>query len=81
MKLTLKYHGEFAAFFPDDTQDNLMIVRISQDDSISSVMDKLSIPLEKINLVLVNGIKVKNYDCENYRFADGDTLAIWPVTK
>jgi len=81
MQLQLKYHGELSNYFPDNSDENIITVNINQDDSICSVMDKFNIPHAKISLILVNGINVKDYDCENYRFSDGDTLAIWPVTK
>jgi len=81
MQLLLKYHGELAAYFPDNSEDNTTTVNVNQDDSICSVMAKFNIPLEKIHLILVNGINVKDQDCDDYRFADGDTLAIWPVSK
>lgn len=81
MQLLLKYHGELSDYFPDNHEDNIATVDINKDDSICSVMAKFNIPLDKINLILVNGINVKDYDCDNYRFADGDTLAIWPATK
>jgi len=78
MQLTVKYHGELSSYFPDNGDENVARIEIDDTDSVRSVIDKLSIPHEKINLVLVNGIKVNDDDRGHFRFSDGDTLAVWP---
>jgi hypothetical protein len=79
MKLLVKYHGELATYFPKTSEDNSTSVDIGENDSLMSVMDKFSIPLDKIILILVNGVNVdKNLAADHY-FADGDTLAVWPA--
>jgi hypothetical protein len=80
MQLIFKYHGELTMYFPDESEDKMIRIDIDVDDSVYSIIDKYNIPREKINLVLVNGIKVNHEDCEAYRFTDGDTLAVWPET-
>ena len=78
MKLLVKYHGELVEFFPELSEDNSTNVEIKEDDSIMSVIDKFSIPSEKINLILVNGVNVDKDLAADHYFADGDTLAVWP---
>lgn len=79
MKLIVKYHGELAEYFSDQSGDKTTLINISDDDSIISVMGKYHIPSEKINLILVNGVKVDKSDLAEHRFTDGDTLAVWPT--
>lgn len=80
MKLTVKYHGELAEYFPDSSDERTVSVSICQEDSIVSIIEKFNIPSEKINLILVNGVKVDEADFTGHRFMDGDTLAVWPTT-
>jgi len=80
MKLLVKYHGELATYFPKTSEDNSTNVDIGENESLMSVMDKFSIPSDKINLILVNGVNVdKNLAADHY-FVDGDTLAVWPAS-
>ena len=79
MQLTFKYYGELTAYFPDSSEENLKHIDVDADDSIYSVIDQFNIPHDKINLILVNGIKVDKENCEIYRFDDGDVLAVWPI--
>jgi len=79
MKLTVKYHGELAEYFPDTDDEKNVSIRVSEEDCILSVIEKFNIPSEKINLILVNGVKVDEEDFTGHRFADGDTLAVWPT--
>lgn len=81
MQLILKYHGELCDYFPGDQEDNTTTVDISPDDSICSVIEKFNIPREKVNLILVNGVNVREEDCTDYRFSDGDILAVWPSSR
>ena len=79
MQLTLKFHGELPGVLPAaGAGARAARVDIEDGDTIYSVLDKLNIMPENINLILVNGIKVK--DCGTYRFSDGDILAVWPAT-
>ena len=80
MQLILKYHGELVEYFPENSEENMTRVDIDDEDSVFTIMEKFKIPRNKINLILVNGVKINHDDCESYRFSDGDTLAVWPVT-
>jgi molybdopterin converting factor small subunit len=80
MKLTVKYHGELIEYFPDSDEEKNVSINAAQEDSILTIIERYSIPSEKINLILVNGVKVDDADFNDHRFADGDILAIWPIT-
>jgi hypothetical protein len=80
MEVILKYHGELIEYFSDEAEDNIIRLEINKDDSVYSIIEKFNIPPEKINLVLVNGVKVNNEDCEEFLLSNGDILAVWPVT-
>ena len=79
MQVILKYHGNLVEYF-QATDEHATRVDINDQDSVFTIIDRYKIPREKINLVLVNGINVRIDECESIRFADGDTLAIWPIT-
>lgn len=79
MQLTLKYHGELPEdFTAAGAGARAARIDIEDGDTIYSVFEKFNIPPENINLILVNGVRVK--DCGTYRFSDGDILAVWPAT-
>ncbi|NNE37594.1 MAG: hypothetical protein HKN08_04750 [Gammaproteobacteria bacterium] len=79
MKLTVKLHGELAEYFPETDEEKNVSISVTKEDSILSVIHTLKIPAEKINLILVNGVKVDEADIAGHKFTDGDTLAVWPT--
>ena len=80
MQVILKCHGELNQYFSPADEEHAARVDVDDHDSVFTIIERFNIPRNKINLVLVNGIKVKIDECEDIRFADGDTLAIWPIT-
>ena len=80
MQVILKYHGELVQYFPPADEAHAARVDVNDQDSVFTIIERFNIPRDKINLVLVNGVKVEIDECEGYRFTDGDTLAIWPIT-
>jgi hypothetical protein len=81
MQLILKYHGDLSNYFSNDSEENMTRIDVDDEDSIYSVIDKFNIPREKINLILVNGVKVKEDDCATFRFSEGDVMAVWPAAS
>jgi hypothetical protein len=79
MELTFKFHGELIEFVPERDEDNTLRISITAEDSVYTIIERFSIPREKINLVLVIGVRVRHDECECYRFSEGDILAVWPV--
>lgn len=79
MQLILKYHGELTVYFPHHSEDHSAKLDIGEDDTVYNIIESFNIPRDKINLILVNGVKVNHDDCDRFRFSDGDTLAVWPV--
>ncbi len=80
MQVILKYHGDLIRYFSPPDEEHATRVDIDEQDSVFTIIERFQIPREKINLVLVNGIKVKIEECDSYRFTDGDILAIWPLS-
>jgi hypothetical protein len=80
MQVIVKYYGDLIDYFNPTDEEHTTRVDIDDQDSVITIIERYKIPRDKINLVLVNGVNVKIDECENYRFSDGDTLAIWPIT-
>ncbi len=78
MKVTFKLYATLAPWLPRDARKNAVEVEIDDGMTISRILDSFNVPREMCHLVLVNGFYVAPDDRDQYRLADGDTIATWP---
>ncbi len=79
MQITFKLYAGLAQYLPDEASNNRVDIDILETESINGIMNRLNVPLEKVHLVLINGVYVQpQHRDEAQVFKDGDTLAVWP---
>ena len=78
-RATLKLFASLSDYLPPDARENATQVKLPADGAtISSILAKFGVPMEKCHLVLVNGTFVSPNQRSETRVADGDTIAAWP---
>lgn len=78
MKFTLKMFASLGAFLPPGAMRNAVPVEFDDGSTISQILARLEVPVERVHLVLLNGIYVPPAERARTSLSDGDTLALWP---
>ena len=78
-RATVKLFASLSDYLPPDARENATQVALPQNGAtITTILGKFGVPMEKCHLVLVNGIFVSPSARDSTRIQDGDTLAVWP---
>ncbi len=78
-RATLKLYASLGDYLPPGAKDNTIQIELPPGDStITAVLGKLNVPMERCHLVLVNGLFVPPSSRAERRVEDGDTIAAWP---
>lgn len=76
---TLKLFASLSDYLPPDARENATQVALQPNGAtISAILGKFGVPMEKCHLVLVNGIFVSASQRSETQVADGDTIEAWP---
>jgi sulfur carrier protein ThiS len=78
MKLVFKLFAGLGEYLPAEAEANATLIEIDVNDSVYDVIAKFNIPLEKIHLVLLNGVYLHPDERATRTFSEGDILAVWP---
>ncbi len=78
MKITLKLYALLSDYLPSGSENNRVEMEVDDACTPQTLITQFKIPQELAHLVLVNGVYVDPNDRDEFKFTDGDTLAIWP---
>ena len=78
MKLTFKLYASLTRYLPDYAENHAAVIEIDETDAIPEIINRYNVPEEEVHLVLLNGVYLQPEERATVRFAEGDTLAIWP---
>ena len=79
MNITFKLFATLTDYLPAEARrSNQVTLDVTQDTSISQIIEPFGLPPKLVHLVLVNGNYVPPEDRLSRTLKDGDTLAIWP---
>jgi len=79
MNIELKFFASFISHLPEGTKGNIARVEIPDQLTVHEVLDRYRVPRDQAQIVLINGIFVTVPERDSKRFAEGDTLAVWPA--
>jgi len=76
---TLKLYASLSDYLPPGAKDNAIMVELPPGEAtVTAVLGKLNVPMERCHLVLVNGLFVPPSSRAALEVKDGDTIAAWP---
>ena len=83
VSITFKLFSHLADYLPEHYQgnqrvDNTLVIEVSDDTSITDVIEQFKLPPKLVHLVLVNGTYIEPEDRISRTFNEGEELAIWP---
>ena len=78
MNITFKLYAGLSQYLPEGSARNAINLNITTLETAYSIIEKFNIPRESVHLVLLNGIYLDADERENFKFKEGDILAIWP---
>jgi sulfur carrier protein ThiS len=79
MKITLKLYATFMPYLPPNSDGHAAEIELSENASISEVIEKVKLPDDKVHLILVNGIYVSPDVRATHLLSENDVLALWPA--
>lgn len=74
MKVEVKLYANLAKLLPSGSQKKQSIVTIKKDATIADLLEKLKIPTEVSNVIMLNG---KQCDRQT-KLNEGDKISIFP---
>ena len=79
MNITFKLFATLTDYLPPEARrSNQVTLDVTQDASISQIIEPFGMPPKLVHLVLVNGKYIKPEDRGITTLVEGDVLAIWP---
>jgi len=76
MPINVKLYATFRRFAPPGTELGESFKVNLENKTISEIMDYLDIPMEKGAILMVNGIRITDF---NHLILENDLLVIFPV--
>lgn len=78
MRITLKLFATLGQFLPADARANAVQVDVPDAASAHQVLEQFKVPLEKVHLVLLNGVYLDARARDESLIKADDVLAVWP---
>jgi len=78
MRITLKLFATLGQYLPSDARGNVVEVDVPDGATAHEVLDRFSVPLDKVHLVLLNGVYLDARARDERRIRSNDALAVWP---
>ena len=74
MKIELRLYASLAAFLPETTGGNSLIMEVSNGTTIRDLLQELKVPETEIKVIFLNGIHAKHGDI----LKEGDRVGVFP---
>jgi len=71
----VRLYASLQKYFPNLKNTEAMLVTLENNASLGSLLNKLKIPREEINMIIVNG----KHEKENYPLNNGDRIGLFPL--
>ncbi len=78
MRITLKLFATLGQYLPPEARANAVEVEVPDGATAHEVLGRFRVPLEKVHLVLLNGVYLDARAREERRIEADDALAVWP---
>ncbi len=78
MRITLKLFATLGQYLPSEARSNAVEVDVPDGATAHEVLDRFSVPLDKVHLVLLNGVYLDARARDERRIRSNDALAVWP---
>lgn len=79
MKITFKLFATLQDLLPPEgRKTNAVAIEVTPTTTVMDIIERYSLPLKLCHLVLIDGKFLPPEERSTRRFAEGETLAIWP---
>ncbi len=78
MRITLKLFAGLGQFLPAGAKANAVQTEVPETASAHQVLEQFNVPLEKVHLVLLNGVYLDAHARNESMIKADDVLAVWP---
>jgi molybdopterin converting factor small subunit len=78
MRITLKLFATLGQFLPPGARENAIPADVPDGASAHQVLEQFGVPIEKVHLVLLNGVYLDARTRDESVIKAGDALAVWP---
>ena len=78
IRVTLKLYASLGVYLPAHAERNEALVDVSEQTTITELLERYNVPLEACHLVLLNGVFQPPAGRADVVLKDGDALAAWP---
>ncbi|MDJ0870015.1 MAG: MoaD/ThiS family protein [Myxococcota bacterium] len=78
MQITLTLRGSLTDYLPPGDGRYSRPLEVAHGVTIDEVLVRLGVPMELVQLVLVNGVRVPAGQLDTTGLCAHDTLAVWP---
>lgn len=78
MRITLKLFAGLGQFLPAGARANAVQAEVPETASAHQVLEQFNVPLEKVHLVLLNGVYLDAHARNESMIKADDVLAVWP---
>jgi len=78
MRITLKLFATLGQYLPPDARANAVSVEVPDGATAHQVLARFAVPLDKVHLVLLNGVYLDARARDERPIQPEDALAVWP---
>lgn len=78
MRITLKLFATLGQYLPPEARANAVEVEVPDGATAHEVLERFKVPLDKVHLVLLNGVYLDARARDERRIEANDALAVWP---
>ena len=78
MRITLKLFATLGQYLPPEARANAVEVEVPDGATAHEVLERFKVPLDKVHLVLLNGVYLDATARDERRIEGNDALAVWP---
>ena len=78
MKIQLKLYASLGQYLPPEAEKNEILVDTQETTTVAGLLREYDVPSGMCHLVLVNGKFIPPGERDQFKFNDGDALAVWP---
>ena len=78
MRIVLKLYASLAEQLPASAKGHSVQLEVQEGDTPNGILQRHAVPLERVHLLLQNGVYLKPAERNQAILREGDVLAAWP---
>lgn len=78
MLVTLKLFATLSEHLPAGAVRNAVACEVSEGATVRDVLDRHGVPMDKVHLILINGVYVAPAASGTKALQTGDVVSVWP---